>query len=98
LRSLDNSLKLVQLFNVRDPKEVITNLDWISTYGYGIGVNEPIINDPFVKLIKSKHLELHIWTVDKEEEMKNLIDLGVTGIFTDYPNILQKVLIQKGMR
>lgn len=98
LSSLDKSLKLVQLFNVSDPQEVLTNIDWISTHGYGVGVNNAIINDSFVKIIKSKHLELHVWTVDKEEDMKKLIDLGVTGIFTDYPNILQKVLIQKGMR
>jgi glycerophosphoryl diester phosphodiesterase len=30
-------------------------------------------------------LELHVWTVNEEAEMRELLDLGVDGLVTDYP-------------
>lgn len=37
-------------------------------------------------------LEVNVWTVDKEEEMKHFIDLGVDYITTNYPERLQALL------
>jgi glycerophosphoryl diester phosphodiesterase len=40
-----------------------------------------------------KHgLRLHTWTVDDSEEMRRLIDLGVDGIITNFPQVLQGIL------
>jgi glycerophosphoryl diester phosphodiesterase len=41
-------------------------------------------------------LQVHVWTIDDEAEMRRLIDLGVDGIMTDEPALLRKVLIEKG--
>ncbi|MCV4232244.1 glycerophosphodiester phosphodiesterase [Virgibacillus sp. LDC1] len=38
----------------------------------------------------------HPWTVNDEEQMKALIDAGVAGIITDYPNVLGGLLQTKG--
>jgi glycerophosphoryl diester phosphodiesterase len=35
---------------------------------------------------------LFVWTVDDEAEMRRLISLGVTGIITNKPDVLKKVL------
>jgi len=35
---------------------------------------------------------VHVWTVDDESEMRELIALGVDGIVTDRPDVLRRVL------
>ena len=42
-------------------------------------------------------LKVVVWTVNKEADMASLIDLGVDGIITDYPDILRKVMRDKGL-
>jgi len=37
-----------------------------------------------------------VWTVNDKTEMAKLIDMGVDGIITDYPDMLRAVLIEKG--
>ena len=37
------------------------------------------------------------WTVNDPSEMRRLIDLGVDGIITDYPDRLRSVMVDKGM-
>ena len=32
-------------------------------------------------------LEVHVWTVNDATQMKELAQMGVDGIITDYPNI-----------
>ena len=42
-------------------------------------------------------LQVHVWTIDDEAEMRRLIDLGVDGLMTDEPALLKAVLIEKGL-
>jgi glycerophosphoryl diester phosphodiesterase len=37
-------------------------------------------------------MRVHVWTVNEAEAMQRLIDLGVDGIMTDYPERLVKIL------
>jgi glycerophosphoryl diester phosphodiesterase len=42
-----------------------------------------------------KHV--HVWVVDDPDEMRELIDLGVDGIFTDRTDLLRDVLVERGL-
>ncbi len=59
----------------------------------------PPIYSPYYKLVDAElvrkchqqKIKIIPWTVNTTEEMQQLIDLGVDGIITDYPNYLQAV-------
>lgn len=41
-------------------------------------------------------IEIHVWTIDEEAEMRRLLDMGVDGIMTDQPETLRRVMIDRG--
>jgi glycerophosphoryl diester phosphodiesterase len=53
---------------------------------------EKVVTAGLVKAVHKKGLILHIWTVNDPQEMKQLIDYGVDGIITDYPDRLVEVI------
>lgn len=38
--------------------------------------------------------DVYVWTVNEEADMRRLIQAGVSGIFTDYPQLLHRLLHQ----
>ena len=42
-------------------------------------------------------LSVNVWTVNEPNRMRELIDMGVDGIITDYPNRLRQVLEELGL-
>lgn len=50
----------------------------------------------WVEEAKQHGVVYHPWTVNDEEQMKTLIDAGVAGIITDYPDVLGGLLQIKG--
>jgi len=52
---------------------------------YFIALTEDIVKD-----IQSKGMKVIPWTVNTSEQMQNLLDMGVDGIITDYPNLAPK--------
>ncbi len=51
-----------------------------------------VVDRPLVRYAHSRGLEVHVWTVDRAEEMAALLDLGVDGLMTDRPDLLREVL------
>ena len=61
----------------------------------------PEFNDVTVELVQEAHeLDLVVcaWTVNEIEDIENMVDAGVDGIITDYPDRAQRVLASKGLR
>jgi glycerophosphoryl diester phosphodiesterase len=51
-----------------------------------------VLTRRFVDAAHNRNLQVHAWTINDEEEMRRLIDLGVDGIITDYPDRLLQLL------
>lgn len=45
-----------------------------------------------LKSLKNHHIPSFIYTVNQESKMRKLIDMGVTGIFTNKPDLLNRVV------
>jgi len=60
----------------------------VPEYRSGIHVLAPRLIDAAHK----RGLQVHAWTINDEDDMRRLIDLGVDGIITDYPDRLLQVL------
>ena len=51
-----------------------------------------VLTPDFVKAAHGLNLRVHAWTVNDESDMRRLVQLGVDGVMTDYPDRLLKVL------
>ena len=51
-----------------------------------------VLDKAFVAAAHGRGLRVHAWTVNDEEAMRRLLDMGVDGLMTDYPDRLLKVL------
>ena len=60
----------------------------VPIYRYGL----KIVTKSFVSFVQEQNVKIAVWTINKESEMKYLIELGVDGIITDVPNKLKKLI------
>lgn len=49
------------------------------------------VNGSLVDELHMEDIELIVWTVNEEADIKRMLDLGVDGIITDYPDRVMKV-------
>lgn len=54
----------------------------------------PFVDGWFRRQLHHWRREMHVWTVDDAARMRELLDLGVDGIVTDRPDLLNKVLTE----
>ena len=45
----------------------------------------------FVEAAHRHNIAVHYWTIDDEDEMRELVEIGADGIMTNLPHTLQKV-------
>lgn len=59
-------------------------------------VGRLVVTTPaFVAEVHRHGLQVHVWTVDDEQDMIELLDLGVDGIMTDRIDVLRAVLLAR---
>jgi glycerophosphoryl diester phosphodiesterase len=44
-----------------------------------------------IRSLRGQGFEVNVYTVNEEATMKSLIEAGVSGIFTDFPQLLNSV-------
>lgn len=90
LRRLDTHMPIGYLFERGRPDQVIRKalkLGAVSVHGPARSVSEEIIAKAH-----SEGLKVYVYTVNEQEQMRHWIDLGVNGIFTNYPDRLATLL------
>ena len=55
-----------------------------------------IVTPAFVEEAHRRAMQVHVWTIDDEDEMVRLVELGVDGIMTDRNAVLKDVLVARG--
>lgn len=59
---------------------------------------EPYVTEEMVERAHGRGIEVIPWTVDDEATMHKLIDDGVDGLITDYPDRLREVMADRGFK
>jgi len=77
----------LQYFSGDDPVRFLTELG-ATTYH----PNYLVVNRERIKALQQAGIALNIWTVNDREHMKRLIEVGVNGIITDFPQVLAQLL------
>ncbi|WP_062518210.1 glycerophosphodiester phosphodiesterase [Demequina gelatinilytica] len=57
----------------------------------------PVLTQRHIRLAHDAGRAVHVWTVNRREEMESLIDAGVDGIVSDRADLLKEVLVARGM-
>ena len=57
----------------------------------------PVVTERFLAAAHRAGLPVHVWTVDEEAEMHELLDRGVDGLMTDRPRVLREVFAARGL-
>jgi glycerophosphoryl diester phosphodiesterase len=55
-----------------------------------------LVDERFLAAAHARDLQVHVWTVDTEEETTTMLDLGVDGVMTDRPAMLRELLEKRG--
>ena len=53
-----------------------------------------LATDEMIQATQNAKLEISVWTVNDIERAKYLHDLGIQGLITDFPKMMQKALNQ----
>ncbi len=56
----------------------------------------PVTTRGLVRRAHAVARHVHVWTIDDPAEMRELLDLGVDGLFTDRTDLLKDVLMARG--
>lgn len=72
---------------VPDPAALVADL---AASAYNPGVSAIALRD--IAPLREKGVDVNVWTVNDEKTMLELIESGVSGIFTDFPQRLARIL------
>ncbi|MFQ5822793.1 MAG: glycerophosphodiester phosphodiesterase [bacterium] len=89
VKQLNPSIKTGYIFR-NMPEEDIFNAEFDL-----FSIKKNMVNEEFVKKAHRHSKEVHVWTVNDAEEMRNLISYGVDAIITDRPDILLGIIRQQ---
>lgn len=59
-------------------------------------LRQPFVTARYIAAAHRHGLQLHVYTINDEDEMIRFLDLGVDGIMTDRADLLRDVLIRRG--
>lgn len=99
IHQMDESIPLVQLLSYYAPA-VITDreVNKIKEYAVGVGLHYTAVSPGYIQKVTGSDLMIFPYTVNEKEDMYMLLDWGVTGMFTNYPDRLDEVIQDRSLR
>lgn len=85
MRALAPSVPLALL--IEESTDFQKNLDQLGFVPEIYSPNFHLVTEELVHSCKENNIKLIPWTVNEEEDMVKLLELGVDGIITDYPDV-----------
>ncbi|MEW9668246.1 glycerophosphodiester phosphodiesterase family protein [Ammoniphilus sp. 3BR4] len=64
----------------------------VKNYAIGVGPSFKSIDKEYVQKVRELGLTIHPYTVNEKEDMRRLLEWGVNGMFTNYPDRLNEVI------
>lgn len=93
MHELDAKVPLIQLISYSGPATISDEeVQAIKEYAIGVGASYTRIDKEYVEKIRANGLLIHPYTVNTKADMERLLDWGVTGMFTNFPDRLDEVL------
>jgi glycerophosphoryl diester phosphodiesterase len=90
LRALAPEARLARLFSPRDPERPLERARAVGAEA--INPWSGLVQPGLIEAAHAEGLAVYVFTVDEEQEMRSLLDLGVDGIFTNFPDRLRALL------
>ncbi|MCA1062548.1 glycerophosphodiester phosphodiesterase [Rossellomorea sp. AcN35-11] len=93
IHGLNDDIPLVQLIDYQNEATITDKeLEDYEEYAVGLGMDYKKIDEEYVDKVRDHGLFIHPYTVLEKKDMKRLIEWGVTGMFTNYPDRLEEVV------
>ena len=70
--------------------DAVALLEETGAQAYNPGLKD--VDEATVRAVREAGYDVLVWTVNEEEDMRRLVEWGVSGIFTDFPQRLNAVL------
>lgn len=83
-RKLDSQIPILYLKGTAD-EHMLDYANVLDATAIGVGTRTKITKE-YIAQAHKQGLEVWQWTVNDEAQMKELVDLGIDGIITNYPN------------
>ena len=90
LRALAPEARLARLFSPRDPERPLERAGAVGAEA--INPWRGLVQPGLIEAAHAEGLAVYVFTVDEEQEMRSLLDLGVDGIFSNFPERLRALL------
>jgi glycerophosphoryl diester phosphodiesterase len=57
----------------------------------------PLVTPELLEFAHRHDVQVHVWTINDEDEMRSLLDLGVDAVMSDFPALLRKVVDERAL-
>ena len=96
-RSAEIATGVLSSDRLADPVEYLAALDADAYHpscdAIGAYAADGMLDYDTIQALHGVFKQINVWTCNEPQRMQQLVDAGVTGIITDYPKRLQKVLL-----
>ena len=90
LRALAPEARLARLFSPRDPERPLERASAVGAEA--INPWRGLVQPGLIEAAHAEGLAVYVFTVNEEQEMRSLLDLGIDGIFSNFPDRLRALL------